>query len=387
MKEIYFDNSATTKMSDGAKNKMIEVIQSHFGNPSSLHTLGLDAEKVVENARAVILSSLGVVRGVNGELVFTSGGTESNNLAIMGVVNSKARRGNERILTTQGEHSSVEKVLLELEKRGYDIVRVPTKNGELDLDFIRKNSAGCILATFMYVNNETGALYDVKSAFDIVREVSPSAVCHSDCVQAYMKTRVTKKTTGADLISISAHKINGAKGVGALYIDPNIIKTKRISPIVYGGGQEFGYRSGTENVYGIAAFGQAVKEHYANLQGEIAGMQELKDYIVSRLDNVEGVRVNKPHNSVCHIINLAVFGIRSETMLHFLSSLGIYVSSGSACSSNEAHKASPPLVAFGLSEDEADSSIRVSLCPQNTKDEADELIDGIGQALSRLARK
>ena len=387
MREIYFDNSATTKISDGAKNKMIEVMEKSFGNPSSLHKLGLDAEKVIQLARATILSSLGVMRGVAGELVFTSGGTESNNLAILGVVNAKARRGGEKILTTQGEHSSVEKVLVELEKKGFTVLRVPTKNGEIDLDFVRANASGCILATFMYVNNETGALYDVKSAFDIVREKSPDAVCHSDCVQAYMKTRVSKKTTGADLISLSAHKINGAKGVGALYIDPNIIKTKRICPIVYGGGQEYGIRSGTENVYGIAAFGQAVKEHTADLSGEIAKMQEVKDYIVSGLDAIEGVAVNKPTVSACHIVNVTARGIRSETLLHFLSSLGIYVSSGSACSSNEAHKASPPLVAFGLSEDLADSSVRVSLCPQNTKEEADVLFDGIKQALSKLARK
>ena len=387
MGEIYLDNSATTKISDGAKNKMVEVMEKTFGNPSSLHKLGLDAEKVISQARATILSSLGVIRPGICELVFTSGGTEANNLAILGVANAKARRGGERILTTRGEHSSVEKVLLELEKKGFEIVRVPTVGGALDLDFVRANAKGCILATFMYVNNETGALYDVKSAFDIVREVSPDAVCHSDCVQAYMKTRVSKKTTGADLISISAHKVNGAKGVGALYIDPNIIKTKRICPIVYGGGQEFGLRSGTENVYGIAAFGQAVKEHVADLSGEIAHMQEVKDYIVSGLDAIDGVTVNKPISSVCHIVNLTVHGIRSETLLHFLSSLGIYVSSGSACSSNEAHKASPPLVAFGLSEDLADSSVRVSLCPQNTKEEADALFDGIKQALSKLARK
>jgi len=387
MREIYFDNSATTKISDGAKNKMLEVMEKHFGNPSSLHKLGLDAEKVVEGARAAILASLGIMRPVNGELVFTSGGTESNNLAVMGVVNAKARRGTERILTTQGEHSSVEKVMSELEKRGFDVVRVPTKNGELDLDFVRQHAKGCILASFMHVNNETGALYDVKSAFEIVREVSPTAVCHSDCVQSYMKARVTKKATGADLISLSAHKVNGAKGVGALYIDPDVIKTKRICPIVYGGGQEFGYRSGTENVYGIAAFGQAVKEHSVALNDEISHMQEVKDYIVRGLDSIDGVRVNKPVKGICHIINFTAFGIRSETMLHFLSSLGIYVSSGSACSSNEAHKASPPLVAFGITEDEADSSIRVSLCPQSTKEEADVLIEGVKQALSRLARK
>lgn len=387
MNEIYFDNSATTKISDGAKNKMIEVMDSCFGNPSSLHKVGLDAEKAVTEARNTILASLGVNRGVKGELIFTSGGTESNNIAILGSVYSKQRRGNERILSTQGEHSSVENVLLHLEKQGFDVVRVPTAGGELDLDFIRQNAKGCILATFMHVNNETGALYDVKSAFDIVREISPSAVCHSDCVQSYMKVKFNKKTLGADLISLSAHKINGAKGVGALYIDPNIIKTKRLVPIVYGGGQENNFRSGTENVYGICAFGQAAREHYARLSDEIATMQELKDYIINGLESIEGVTVNKPVKSAPHIINVTAKGIRSETMLHFLSSLGIYVSSGSACSSNGAHKASPVLIAFGLNSDQADSSVRISLCPDNTRDEADRLFAAIKDALSSLARK
>ncbi|MBE6673837.1 MAG: cysteine desulfurase [Ruminococcaceae bacterium] len=387
MNEIYFDNSATTKISEGAKNKMIEVMDCCFGNPSSLHKVGLAAEKAVSEARNIILTSLGVNRGVKGELIFTSGGTESNNIAILGSVYSKQRKGNERILTTQGEHSSVENVLLQLEKSGFEVLRVPTKNGELDLDFIRKNAKGCILASFMHVNNETGALYDVKSAFDIVREQSPGAVCHSDCVQSYMKVKFNKRTLGADLISLSAHKINGAKGVGALYIDPNIIKTKRIVPIVYGGGQENNFRSGTENVYGICAFGQAAREHYARLNDEIAEMQELKNYIISGLEKIDGLQVNKPVKGAPHIINVTANGIRSETMLHFLSSLGIYVSSGSACSSNTTPKASPVLIAFGLSNDRADSSIRISLCPQNTKEDADALFMGIKEAVSRLAKK
>ena len=387
MAEIYFDNSATTKISDGAKNKMIEVMEKHFGNPSSLHAVGLDAEHIMEWARSAVLASLGINRGVRGELVFTSGGTESNNLAILGVVNAKARRGNEKILTTQGEHASVEHVLAFLEKKGFQIVRVPTKNGELDLNFVEENASGCILATFMHVNNETGALYDVKSAFDIVRAKSPDAVCHSDCVQSYMKTRLSKKSIGADLISVSAHKINGAKGVGALYIDPNIIKTKRIVPTVYGGGQEFGFRSGTENVYGIAAFGQAVREHYNSLKDEASYMQELKDYIVAGLEKIDGVSVNKPKNSACHIISVTVKGIRSETMLHFLSSKGICVSSGSACSSNDTSKKTTALEAFGLSADEADSTVRVSLCPQNTTAEADALFVAVAEATSHLAKK
>lgn len=387
MTEIYFDNSATTKISEGAKKKMTEAMELHFGNPSSLHKIGLDAEHIVRSARETILSSLGVTRGVKGELIFTSGGTESNNLAILGVVNAKQRRGGERILATQGEHSSVENVLLHLEKSGFNVIRVPTKGGELDLQFIRENARGVILATFMHVNNETGALYNVKEAFDIVREQSPEAVCHSDCVQSYMKVKLSKRTLGADLISLSAHKVNGAKGVGALYVDPQIIKAKKLVPIVYGGGQENNLRSGTENVYGIAAFGQAVREHTASLKEEIFCMQSLRDYIIDGLEAKGGVAVNKPAISAPHIISATFKGIRSETMLHFLSSKNIYVSSGSACSSNDSSKKSTALSAFGLDKDSLDSTIRISLCPTNTKEEADALFTAVDEALKSLARK
>ena len=385
MKQIYFDNSATTKMSERAKNKMLSVIENRFGNPSSLHTVGLDAEKVISEARDIILSSLGVLRAQRGELVFTSGGTEANNMAIFGVVNAKVRRGNEKIMITEGEHSSVEECARELESRGFTVLRVPTKGGALDLDFVRENAQGVILASLMHVNNDTGALYNVKEAFEIIKEKSPACVAHTDCVQSYMKVKFTKKALGADLISLSSHKVNGAKGVGALYIAPELIKAKKIVPIVYGGGQEFAFRSGTENVYGITSFGEAVKEHTEKLASEISLMRELKEYIIERL-NIE-IRPNIPTQGAPHILNITMPGIRSETVLHDLSVKGIFVSSGSACSSNSAHKASRALVAFGLSESEADTSIRISLCPDNTKEEADVLICALDDALARLARK
>ncbi|MBO5312637.1 MAG: cysteine desulfurase [Clostridia bacterium] len=387
MKEIYFDNSATTKISKGAMDEMVRVMQELYGNPSSLHNMGLEAEKQVEKSRKAILEALGISRGSMGELIFTSGGTESNNLAILGSVYSKARRGNEKILATKGEHASVENTLQHLEKQGFRVVRVPTLGGVIDLDFVRENAKDCILATFMNVNNETGAVYDVKSAFDIVRELSPTAVCHSDCVQSFMKLKISKKSLGADLISLSAHKINGAKGVGALYVDPQIIKTKRLVPVVYGGGQEYGFRSGTENVYGIVAFGVATREHFASLKTEIDAMREVREYIVSQLEKTEGVFINRVKESAPHIISMYAKGIRSETMLHLLSSKGIYVSSGSACSSNSKSKVNTTLEALGLTPDQADSTIRISLSPQSTKDEADALCQAILEATKRLARK
>ena len=365
--------------------KMTEVIENHFGNPSSLHARGVDAEHIKEEARKIILASLGVQRGVRGELVFTSGGTEANNMAILGVIDSKARKGNEKILVTAGEHSSVEATVSHLEAKGYTVLRVPTKGGELDMDFIRENGRDAVLASFMHVNNETGALYKLKEAFDLIKALSPRCVTHADCVQSYMKVKFNKKTLNADLISLSAHKVNGAKGVGALYVSPDIIKTKRLVPIAFGGGQEENFRSGTENVYGIAAFGEAVREHMANMEREISLMDSLRSYIIEGLANSEA-RVNLPVRHAPHILNITLPGIRSETMLHHLSAKGIYVSSGSACSSHS-NKVSSALKSFGLTDSEADSSIRVSLCPENTKDEADVFISALLEGLRSLQRK
>ena len=385
--EIYFDNSATTKISSGALAKMNEVMANHFGNPSSLHKIGLDAEHILSDARAIILNTLGISRGVRGELIFTSGGTEANNIAILGSVFSKSRQNNEKILTTDSEHASVAVPLEYLEKKGFKIVKVPTKEGTLDLDFIKKHAQGAILATFMYVNNETGALYNLPEAFKIVKEQSPACVTHADCVQAYMKVKFTKKSLGADLISLSAHKINGAKGVGALYISPDIIKQKKLVPLFLGGGQEENFRSGTENVYGIASFGEASREHYTNLDKEIEAMSEVRKYLVKGLEKTEGVSLNLPKCNAPHILSLTVTGIRSEIALHDLSSRGIYVSSGSACSSNAPKKAFSPLTAFGLDAKMADSTIRVSLCPDNTIEEADYFIQCLKETIEKRAKR
>ena len=387
MEIVYFDNSATTKISEKALNKLNEVAKDHYGNPSSLHALGLDSEKRLSEARAIIAKSLGIERPSRGEIIFTSGGTESNNIAILGTIFAKKRRGNEKILTTEGEHSSVSEPLLYLEGLGYNIVRVPTKKGALDLDFIRENANDVILATFMHVNNETGALYDIKNAFEIVKRLSPGAICHTDCVQSYLKVKLTRKSLGADLISLSSHKVNGPKGVGALYINPELIKAKKIAPIFLGGGQEENLRSGTENVYSICAFGEAVGEHINSLTAEIEAMSSLRKYIVNGIEKIEGASVNKPQKCAPHIINITVKGIRSETLLHFLSSKGIYVSSGSACASNSQKKLSPALLGFGLDKDSIDSSVRISLCKDNTRLEADKLFEALKDAINKLVKK
>ncbi len=385
--EIYFDNSATTKISVGAKNKMIEVMDLQYGNPSSLHKKGLDAEHILSDARETILKALGVQRATRGELIFTSGGTEANNIAIFGTVYAKARRGDEKILTTDSEHASISGPLSELEKRGFKIVRVPTKGGVLDLDFLRNNAKGAILASFMHVNNETGAIYNISEAFKIIKELSPSAVLHTDCVQAFMKVKLSKKALNADLISLSAHKINGAKGVGALYISPEIIKAKKIVPLFIGGGQEENYRSGTENVYGIASFGVATKEHFSSLDAEIEKMSTVRAHLVKKLGQLEGVTLNLPKSSAPHILNISVTGLRSEIVLHDLSSKGIYVSSGSACSSHSQSKSNPILLAFGVDPKDADSAIRISLCPDNTIEEADLFIEALKETIKTRQKR
>ena len=385
--EIYFDNSATTKISEGAKRKMIEVMDLQFGNPSSLHKKGLEAEHILSESREAVLKALGVTRATRGELIFTSGGTEANNIAIFGTVYAKARHGNEKILTTDSEHASISGPLLELEKRGFKIVRIPTKGGALDLEAVRANASGAILATFMQVNNETGAVYNVSEAFKIIRELSPSAVLHTDCVQAFMKMKLSKKALGADLISISAHKINGAKGVGALYIAPEIIKAKKIVPLFIGGGQEENYRSGTENVYGIASFGEATREHFSRLNEEIEKMNQIRSFLVDELSKIEGVSLNIPEKCAPHILNISVLGIRSEIALHDLSSKGIYVSSGSACSSHSQRGANPILLAFGVAPENADSAIRISLSPDNTVEEAKYFIEALQQTINTRQKR
>ena len=386
MAVIYFDNSATTKMSEGALGVLNEVAREHYGNPSSLHTLGLDAEKRLSRARDILAKSVGLLRYTKSEIIFTSGGTESNNLAILGSAFAKKRQGNEKILTTVGEHSSVEEPLGYLEKMGFNIVRVPTKCGELDLDFIRENAKGAILATFMHVNNETGALYDLASAFMAVKQASPDAVTHADCVQSYQKVKFTKKSLGADLISVSSHKVNGPKGVGALFVGADIIKAKKLSPLFYGGGQESGIRSGTENLYSICAFAKAVSEHMEN-KDEAEKTSELRDYIVEGVSKIDGIRVNLPKKRAPHIVSITAFGIRSETLLHALSREEIYISSGSACASNAPKKASGALLGFGLTENEADSTVRISLSHENTKDEADKLFSALENATKTLVRR
>ena len=382
MQKIYFDNSATTALTEQVKRAMNEAMEC-YGNPSSLHSAGLEAEKILREARKSIAEALGVRSLRDSQLIFTSSGSEASNLAIFGSVYAKARRTANKIITTDSEHPSVENPMKRLEAEGFKIVRIPTKGGELDMEMICKEADGVLLASIMMVNNETGALYDVEKAFKIIKAKSPDAVCHCDAVQGFLKKKFTPQSLGADLITISAHKIHGPKGIGALYIDPDMIKKKKIVPYILGGGQEYGLRSGTENTIGIAGFGAAAKEGSASLDPSLVKMRELRNYIISNMPSE--IKVNDPKNAAPHVVNITLPRIKSETMLHYLSSKGIFVSSGSACSSHSATPSSA-LIAFGLSPKDADCSLRISLCELNTKEDADALVSSLGEGLASLVR-
>ncbi len=381
---IYLDNSATTPLSTVSREAIMKAADC-FGNPSSLHTLGQNAEALVREAREQILGALCVRRG-QGSVIFTSCGTEATSTALFGCAYAKVRREATRILTTDSEHPATLKALEVLEGDGFEVIKLPTAGGVLDMSALDRALAKQVfMATFMLVNNETGALYSVKDAFSRIKRKYPSAITHCDAIQGFMRTQFTPSTLGADLISLSAHKIHAPKGVGALYIGNEIIKAKKIVPFIRGGGQEGGMRSGTENVIGISAFGASAAD-MASRQADIAqSLKALYDHAYECLCTLD-VRVNKPQGArVDHIINITLPNIKSETMLHYLSAEGIYVSSGSACSSHSG-KPSGALVAFGLTPEEADCSLRISLSEYNTAEDIDALCTALAEGIGRLVR-
>ena len=384
MQHIYLDNSATTSLCAAARDRLIAAMDV-YGNPSSLHRAGRDAAALVSEARAAVARSLGLRNISAGELVFTSCGSEADSLAILGVAHAKERRHARRIVTTDSEHPAVENVMKQLEREGFEVVRISTRGGALDMNEVDAAlDPSVMLVSMMAVNNETGARYDLKTVFSMAKARSPQAVTHTDAVQGYLKGLLTPASLGADLISISAHKVHGPKGVGALYINPALLKAKQIVPFLLGGGQESGLRSGTENVLGIVAFGAAVAHLYPRLSEDVAHMTALREYTVERLASL-GIAVKQAPVAAPHIINLTLPDIKSETMLHHLDARGICVSSGSACAAS-ARNLSRALLAFGCSEHEVDCSLRVSLCPDNTHADIDALIEGLADGLNRLIR-
>ncbi len=373
--EIYLDNSATTKLCQGAVDSLARVA-GIYGNPSSLHKMGNDAQKLIDGAREDVCSALALMKGpLNAASdyrpVFTSCGTESNNLALFGVINAKSFKFLPRVITTDSEHPSILNALRALEKqKKAEIVLLSTKGGVIErsalLEAINERT---VLVSIMHVNNETGAIYPVKELFTLAKERKPDIITHSDMTQSFLKLSSDGPYAklGADLITVSAHKVHAPKGVAALAIREELIKRKRIVPIMQGGGQQGGFRSGTENVMGILAFGAACKEGLDCLRDGLENrFLYLRQIFVSSLDSE--IKVNVPERFAPHIISLTMPKIKSQTVLSFLSENGIYVSSGSACSSNKPQR-SYVLDAFGLTPTEADCTVRVSLCRYNTENE------------------
>lgn len=364
---------------------MIEAIEV-YGNPSSRHKMGIEAKAMLEDARMKVGAALGVQRPQAENLIFTGSGSEANNTAILGSLYSKDKRRRNKVITTDSEHPSVENVMRKIEKDGFEVVRVSTKGGVVNEDeFTSALDDNVALVSMMLVNNETGAVYDLKKLFAIAKRRCPEAVTHCDAVQGFMKVPFTPKMLGADLVSISAHKIHGPKGVGALYISPEIIKMKKIIPYIIGGGQEGGYRSGTENVVGIAGFGAAAAEERADFSSSVAKMTALRDLCAEKAV-LAGARVNLPIGlRAPHVLSLTLPSIKSETMLNFLSSKGICISAGSACSSHS-RNISSALMGFGISEADADCTVRVSFSEYNTEEEILAFCEALKEGIDSLVR-
>ena len=382
---IYLDNSATTALSEAAVAAMQEAMTT-YANPSSLHAAGQGARMLVERARTQVATALGVRLTRPSELIFTASGTEASNLAILGSVYAKERRIGRRIVTTDCEHPSVEMAMARLERDGFDVVRIPAPHGVLDTEAaIRALDTPTVLVSMMLVNNETGALFDVASVFRAAKAGHPETVTHCDAVQGFLKVPFTPAGLRADLVTVSAHKIHGPKGVGALYVTPDIIRQKKLTPIVYGGGQESGLRSGTENVIGIAGFGAAAAAGKTSLAADIGRLTALRYMTEQSLAGL-GLAVNRPSGGRApHIVSVTLPDIKSQTMLNHLSARGICVSSGSACASHARHM-SASLASFGLTAHEADCTLRVSLSANNTEADIVALRDALDEGLATLVR-
>ena len=376
MEEIYLDNSATTRVCEKSAEKVLELMTQCYGNPSSLHKKGLEAQREFAHARQAVAVSLGAQPR---EIIFTSGGTEANNLAVLGGAAAGRRRG-KRIVTTAIEHPSVLEPMRQLEKEGFEVVFLtPDADGRVPEEAVLKAVTGdTILISVMAVNNELGSIQPIEVLKKAVKRAGAPALVHVDGVQAYGKLPLRPEKLGIDLLTVSGHKIHGPKGVGALYVSKNA----RILPRTFGGGQERELRPGTEAAPLIAGLGAAAEE-LPDWRQAYSRMEKLRDYTLQKLSGLEGVEVNSPVEGLPYLLNFSALGIRSETMLHFLAQRGIYVSSGSACAKG---KQSHVLKAAGLPDSRISSAIRVSFSRENTERDADALAEGVREGLACLAR-
>jgi cysteine desulfurase len=377
-KEIYLDNSATTKPTESVIKAVTDALKKYYGNPSSLHSYGIQAEKIINNSRCLLADYLNINPV---ELIFTSGGTESNNLAIQGITKAYQQRG-KHLITSPIEHASVNNVFLNLAQAGWDIDFVKVnKKGQLDLDhlnnLIRDDT---VLVSLMQVNNELGTVNNLAKIANIIKNKNPLTLFHSDGVQGFAKIYTDLANIPIDLYSISGHKFHAPKGIGALYLKSGI----ELQPIFKGGGQENKWRSGTENVPAIAGLGAALKElPHLNSENKLSiQLTELKNYLIKELTKIDSVIINSPQQSAPHIINFSVPGIRGETMVHALAAQGVYLATGSACSSKS--KGSRILKACGLDSKLSESALRVSLAADLKQADLDYFISSLKEQIDFL---
>ena len=379
--EVYFDNSATTRCYDSVKDIVVKAMTEDFGNPSAMHLKGVEAEKYIKSSAESLARLLKVQEK---EILFTSGGTESDNLALIGAAFANKRSGN-HIITTSVEHPAVSQPALFLQEQGFEVTYLPVDSrGVVKMDALKAVlREDTILVSVMYVNNEVGAVMPVEEIAALVHEKSPRALFHVDAIQAFGKYRIYPKKMGIDLLSVSGHKIHGPKGVGFLYIN----EKAKIQPQILGGGQQGGMRSGTDNVPGIAGLGAAAVEIYKNLEENVENMYRLKEHIAQGLEKIGDIRINGMdlREGAPQILSISVMGVRSEVLLHSLEERGIYVSAGSACSSHK-RKPSATLAAMGMSKDQIESTVRLSFCEENTIEEADYFLQVMGELVPMLRR-
>lgn len=376
--ECYLDNSATTAVTPEVAALAAHIMTEQYGNPSSLHRRGFWAERALTEARGQVAA---VLRCRPEEIVFTSGGTESNNLALLGAARAARRRGN-RIVTTAVEHHSVLAVCRQLESEGFEVAYVsPDAGGVITPEsFAAACDEKTVLASCMMVNSETGALHDIPAIAAACRRKNPGILFHADCVQAFGRLEIAPARWGVQLVSVSGHKIHAPKGVGALYVAKGV----RLLPPLYGSGQERGLRPGTENLPGICAMGLAAERMNARRAENAAHFTALRQKLITNLSQSPAVCINSPEAAAPYIINLSVEGIRSEIMIHYLEQFEIYVSSGSACAKGER---SHVLTAMGLPEDRIDSAIRVSMTDTTAEEEIDEFCRRLLQGAATLAKR
>ena len=380
MNRIYLDNSATTPLCKAARAAMTNAME-HYGNPSSLHESGADAAARLKNDRAAVCAALGMRDATAGQLIFTGCGTEANTLAVCGVAAAKPKKGERTVLSTDSEHPSVENNLRRLEKEGYRVVRLSTRGGELDFSAAEPYlDSSLFMVTAMLVNNETGARYRVEELFRMAHEKNPRCLCHCDATQAFLKVPFSFDTLGADLLTVSAHKIGGPKGVGALYARRGIILTN----IIEGGAQERGKRAGTENVPGIVGMAAALKDACDHLDENAKKVSALRDRLIAGLRKIPHCALNGAESPrLPGNVNFCFEGIEGESLLLLLDAKGISASSGSACTSGSLDP-SHVLLAIGRPHEVAHGSLRLTLCEENTMEEVEYMLDAIPQVVTYL---